>query len=513
MQPLMRTISWVLLLAGVCSLSACDAIFDPEPPEDNQLPGVRLADNAPVEGDTLFALATLHWDGQDADGFVQGYEYRYITTYCSETGCASGDSVITDWTPTDATSETIAFNSKAPVNKQIFQVRAIDNVGAVSEPAERVFYTLRTVPPTATLVSPTDEQQLFVQDATTDWWPGVPITFTARAGTEDATVVSYGWGVDGGPWHWTQDTSIVIPPSVFTQGGQPLEGTHTIQVTARDNTNLVAHEGPGAARRSDTVRVELIRPSFDRDILIVDETLEEESPFSQLGIGDATVDSFYADVFGTDNSWDYSEKGIPPREVLGRYRLVIWHADNTFSSASNAHRLPQNTAVIGGYMNVGGDFLMSGWQVLKSFRPDAEFPQAFGDTTFVNQYLHILRADETPVFPADFVGALGVGEDDSFTDVKVDSAKIADSFLYSEGLLSQINVVPTGGEMDGVGGFTEIIYSYDSAGQVPTYRGYAVGLQYHGTVFDAVVLGFPLFFIEEDDARVLGQEVLQSLGY
>src|SRR5690606_6092771 len=146
---------------------------------------------------------------------------------------------------------------------------------------------------------------------------------------------------------WTTETTLFIGPQFF---GGP--GEHTIRVTARDNTNLL---DPDPA----TVTVHLIRPQFDRDILIIDETLEEEFPL-QLATTDDEVDSFYADVFGTDDSWDYATNGFPPKDLLGRYRLVVWHADNNFAVARNAHKLPEHEQEIADYLNVGGDLIMSG---------------------------------------------------------------------------------------------------------------------------------------------------------
>src|SRR5690606_29753141 len=104
----------------------------------------------PVEGDTLFALVTLHWDGEDDDGFVERYEYRYITYHVDQ-----GDSVVTEWQETDATSLTLSFESSDRLNRQVFQVRAVDNEGAVDPtPATRTFFTKQTILPEAEIVSP-----------------------------------------------------------------------------------------------------------------------------------------------------------------------------------------------------------------------------------------------------------------------------------------------------------------------------------------------------------------------
>src|SRR5690606_2038756 len=99
---------------------------------------------------------------------------------------------------------------------------------------------------------------------------------------------------------------------------------------------------------------------------------------------DDEVDAFYADVFGTDDSWDYATNGFPPKDLLGRYRLVVWHADNNFAVARNAHKLPEHEQEIADYLNVGGDLIMSGWRMLKSFAPAVDFPKTFLQGTFVN---------------------------------------------------------------------------------------------------------------------------------
>jgi hypothetical protein len=497
--------SFVLLGAVVFVGAGCDATGSG--PDANQDPSVELAENAPVTGDTLFALATLHWDGGDQDGFIDRYEYRTISIYCWNGDCSQGDSVVTDWTTTNRTSNQLAFNSKAEVNKQIFQVRAVDNEGGQSPITERVFYTRSTVPPTTTIGRPVGGVQVFARQQTTDWWQGVRLTFTGETVDKDARIVEYGWGVDDGQWHWTRDTSVVIPPEVFAQD-EELEGSHTVQVTARDNTGLVSHEGRGAAARTDTVRVELITPDFNRGLLIIDDT-NEDAQGSNISVGDATVDSFYAEAFQPDEVWDYAEEdGPPPRQMLGNYERVLWHADNYWANANEAHSLPEHTRLLSDYMNVGGDLIMSGWRILTAFRPGADWeskgsPQVFREGTFVRDYLHIAQARSTPKFPSDFIGAFGIST--GFADVSVDSAKLADTFFFSDGQLGQVDIIVERAN------FTEVVYSYRSAGDYPAARGSTVGHRYRGTAYDAVVFGFPLYFLHQEDANRLAQDVLGSL--
>lgn len=493
----------IITVIVLYSWSACNR--EVSAPNDNIPPNTTLA-NIPVgdgdtmfveietgidtvilQADTLFALVTLHWDGEDEDGFIAGYQYRYITQHV-----IVGDEFETEWKDTTATSVTIAFESSDRLNYQTFQIRAVDNSGDVDPtPAEKKFYTTKTIFPVTEILSPGNNQKYFVIEQTTDWWQGIQLTFTAS--DEDGEVVEYAWAVDNSEWNWGEDTTLYITPDQFI----PLEGEHIIRVTSRDNTNLIDPVG-------DSVIVNLLMPSFDKKILIIDETLESSFPFG-ITFSDSEVDSFYAEIFGTSDSWDYQKSGMPPKDILGQYQLAIWHADNCYSSPSSYHKLPDHIKDIEDYLNVGGDFIMSGWRILKSFSPDDNFPKVFGEGTFIHDYLHIKVADETPLIPSDFIGAAGIG---LFSDVKVDSLMMSSAFPYF-GKLAQINTMPDRA------GFTDIIYSYRNSNDSDLweYRGEACGLRYYGTSFNAVVLGFPVFFIDKDDAKILAGEILNSLGY
>ncbi|MBM4160362.1 MAG: hypothetical protein FJ217_04590 [Ignavibacteria bacterium] len=463
------------------------------PPHPNSPPDTRLA-NIPKDTDTVFALVTLNWSGGDDDGFIARYQYRCFTYHLvpgTNNNWALFDS--TSWTDTTASSVTIAFNSTEPLNRQRFLVRAIDNDGdADPSPAEKILYTTRTAPPITRIATPIQNAVVLVVDHVTDWWSGVPLVFSAVDPTKGGKVVDYAWSADGGPWNWLTDTSLYIPPNKFKP---PLDGMHTIKVTSRNNTNLVDPIG-------DSVSVRLMIPPFDKKVLIIDETDEFNNPFITFGIQDSTVDQFYADVFPGSVSWDFKKNGMPPREVLGQYKILVWHADDVPAVVPHKISDPRNIAVFTDYLKVGGKFLMSGWRILKSFAYYSNFPFTFPRGTFVYDYLHIYTVDETQIM-GDCLG--GVGKPGSFSDFSVDSARLA--FFPYDGKLAQVNLITK------MAGFTEILYSYKNADNSPfvTYRGRPIALRYYGTVFDAVVLGFPMYFIRKDDAKVMAREILQSL--
>jgi hypothetical protein len=480
-------ISCLLMITAAASIwSSCRQNI--LPPNPNEPPTTTMA-NIPVDGDTLFALVKLQWDGGDNDGYIAGFEYKYTTYYVNK-----GDSVVQDWKFTESSELTIAFNSNDILNKQRFQVRAKDDKGAVDpSPATKVFYTTQTFAPVAKILSPPDQQERFAIDHTTDWWQGVFLRFTGS--DADGEIVEYGWSVDDNEWTWTQDTALYITPEHFKT---PLTGQHTIRVTARDNTNITSLEG-------DAITLNLVEPTFDKDILIIDETLEKEFP-PTARTTDAEVDSFYARIFGTDESWDYEYhdlrgQPLPPLSTIGHYKLLVWHADNR--PGQNPHAFEKHREFFKDYLNVGGNLILSGWRILRSFAWDRNFPTKFDDTTFVNKYLHIVEADETPYYPGDFTGATGTF---GFSHIKVDSAKLA-TFPY-KGMLSQINVITR------QAGFTEVLYRYRAPlNSQLHYVGQPCGLRYIGTSFNAIILGFPMYFIKEEDAKKMVDEILTKLGY
>ena len=188
----------------------------------------------------------------------------------------------------------------------------------------------------------------------------------------------------------------IITPEKFSGS---LNGPHELKVISRNNTNLVDPVG-------DSVTVNLIIPSFSKNIIVIDETDEFNNPFISWGLADSTVDKFYAQVFPGATEWDFKTKGMPPREVLADYKLIVWHADDVPTSRPHKISEPANIEIFTDYLKVGGKFLMSGWRILKSFAYYNNFPFTFTQGTFVHDYLHIRGVTETDIL-GDMTGAKG----------------------------------------------------------------------------------------------------------
>ncbi|HEX9005924.1 MAG TPA: hypothetical protein VF889_01425, partial [Bacteroidota bacterium] len=424
------------------------------------------------------------------DGYITGFQYRYVTYHLTGGSWTPYDSI--GWRDTVGATVTIPFNSTDVLNKQVFYVRAIDNDGnADPNPAVKTLYTTRTTPPISRLLIPGKGASILVSQQITDWWGGVNVTFNAKDQAPQGGIEQYAWSVDNGPWHWTKDTTVFLDPSLFQA---PLNGTHKIKVTSQNNTKLIDPVG-------DSAIVKLIVPSFAKKILIIDETDEFNLPFITMHVTDDQTDAYYAELFPGADQWDFKAKGMPPRDTLAQYKLLVWHADDV--PVSKPHKIsdPANIAVFTDYLRVGGKFLMSGWRILKSFAYFNNFPFAFPPGSFVYDILHIQTVDESDV-TGDMIGGKGRL---SFSSFSVDSAKLALS-PYN-GKLGWVNLITK------PAGFTDGLYAYKNRDDSPftTYRDRFIALRYYGTVYDAVVLGFPLYFIQKDDAKVMVDQILRSL--
>ncbi len=470
-----------LIAAGLYFSINCSPETNPMNP--NLLPNTTIA-NIPVDSDTLNAYVTLHWDGEDNDGYVSLYKYRYVTYHVFE-----GDSVVQDWKTTDSTRQTIAFESSDSLNFQRFEVKAIDNDGGEDPtPAVKEFYTVRAYAPETEIISPENNQDIFVLSVTSDWWQGIEINFNSS--DKDGEVIEYGYRIDNQEdWNWVRDTMVVLLPDEFAL---PLTGDHTIEVISKDNTGII---DPTPA----TVTLKLFEPTFDKKILIIDETIEGTN--TPGFTSDAEVDEFYDNLFHPDSSIDYFENGLPPKNILGRYQLLIWHSDYNYDK----HYVGEEKDYLIEYLQVGGKLVLSGWRIIKSFDLEASFPQVYDPQSFLAQYLHVVEANECPSVDGPFIGALGKNGYPDTIHVNLNIDKIR-GFPYFGGL-TNINIITPGA-------FTRNIFTFlckDGFADRVTFQHRACAIRYLGSSFDIILFGFPLLYIEPDDAKLIADKILEDL--
>ena len=218
---------------------------------------------------------------------------------------------------------------------------------------------------------------------------------------------------------------------------------------------------------------------------------------------DAIIDSFYMNVFRSGHTWDITSQGMVPKSVLGNYKLIIWHSDNLYLNPP-IRQYSLHSEDIADYLNIGGDIILSGHRILNSFNPANSFPQMYEQGNFIRDYFKIETADETILVPTDFVWAAGLS---GFSDIHVDSLKLTD-FPYFGKLGGITLFLDNDPEADLM--FT---YQNDPSSLFLQYRGLPCGIKYNSESFQSVLVGFPLFFIKQNEAEILGEELLLNLGY
>ncbi|OYV02706.1 hypothetical protein CGW93_04180 [candidate division bacterium WOR-3 4484_18] len=110
-------------------------------------------------------------------------------------------------------------------------------------------------------------------------------------------------------------------------------------------------------------------------------------------------------------------------------------------------------------------------------------------------YFKIAAADESR--QADFVGADGCA---GYPDLRVDSSKVLSTW---HGSMKYIDVFTTVG--------AQPIYMFNSASGDTAFDGKICGIEYTGGPHKVILLGFPLYYMEEDSAKRFMQQAIVEL--
>ena len=493
----------------------------------NEAPNTTLA-NIPTNGATLYALVNLNWDGEDYDGYIDHYQHRYTTEYLVESAGegdyyftatdTSGQTITTWWTidstmvqpwlTTSSTALTVAFNSLSNLNHQLFEVRAVDNSGNIDpSPASIEFFTNQTLFPETEITYPKDNAEFLAKPEVDDWYRGIPLRY--KANDPDGNITEYAWRVDGGPWNWTTDTSVMITPDLWAE---PLEEEHIITVISRDDTYLIDPVG-------DSVEIEIYVPTFEKDILILDGTVENESlPFFDGAITDEMTDSAYYEIFGGNrgdllvDDRDFGRRRYPNFKTIRKYKMLVWIKDH-FATVPYFAEESENMRA---YLHAGGKIVMVGNNIMQSFMDDSyylmapcdpciTYPCKFGKggwNWFMNEILHVNFG-----FVASLLGNYNHAEGiNNYSGIEIhpDTAKVKNIWPYYN-KLSNIDVILE------PGGFTMPIFKLHSDDHYVDQE--ACGVRYFGSGFDVIYLGFPIWHMNGNDAKALGEKILEDMGF
>lgn len=204
---------------------------------------------------------------------------------------------------------------------------------------------------------------------------------------------------------------------------------------------------------------------FDQGFLLVDETRHGNG--ANISPTDQMVDEFYDYILGdfAHTVWDLDSEGALPLSRISHHPLILWHCDD-FTDM----QIIDYQNLLGSYVLSGGKLLISGWK----------YPSQF-DPSFLNRFLPGI----TPVLNNSAI--LVSANSDLYPDLHPDPAKLAAPW---NGMLPMSYVFP---------GAADPLYRAGILnGGVNDNEPLAIRIEAGGTM---VLLGFPLYFMLEDEVR------------
>ena len=343
--PFLMIVSFALLAFVGCGENSFE-------PAENRPPETGLAITGQELAETIYRVE-LKWWGSDVDGEVNGYQYR--------------------WTPLDEGIETFDLDTKwtytgfvkkeflVPVTDSLagyrFEVRAVDNLGAVDPEPAWQNYPFYNNPPWAEI--------RFIELLPDSAWPVLAFGWDAIDPDGDSTIAAHLIWVKGredSPLEYAADidTVLLLPADIDTSGDvtiffQTIDEGHAASVA--DSFDIYLYEVKG-------------------DVLLVDDVTVSEG----LGDCDRFYREFLADRVGEDGFTALDLRRAPFdtdirfEGLLNAFDQVIWYTGSRFKfSADDTDDFNDFTQLmmaemgIRSFIDQGGDFFISSLNAVGSF--------------------------------------------------------------------------------------------------------------------------------------------------
>ncbi len=388
----------------------------------------------------------------------------------------------------EATSDTVQFStdSLGQAQPHTFEVKALDNDYAESEPASIVLNasTFRPVP--AIVRGPADGATRFSLAQPTSTWPGVEYELGGSDIhrdiyyniIEDGRVAQWSHRVDEGPWTpWSADSL------VYLYGLS--EGDHTFEVRCRDDAGAI----------SDSIAMRILNvliPTLDETVLLVDDTGRP--------IGNVRDDgAFYMDSLFVAYSPDSiqtpeeeTESRAITHEELQRVRLLVWYKGDL----SERRNLEANERILTEYVRIGGKLWLDGFELTGAFgyeaMPDTSEANILRDWLGIEDFSTV--GDEGASL---FTGVVPLT--DPFEAAALDSFPQFASLDYTLSFIQKVYPADA----------SEAVYSMTS--REPAYEGLPCAVRWPvGGPTRVLYFGFPLLYMKMADARALADGVMES---
>jgi hypothetical protein len=349
-----------------------------------------------------------------------------------------------------------------------FVVRAMDDDGHESYLAAETEGVARVVP-----VAPVDVAATPIPSGIRVHWPASPELDVAGYRVYRRTN-------DGASYDTLNQTPLVDT----TFADSPLDGANSYYYAVQaidlsDNESMLSDEAYG-------------RPiTLDQGILLVDETRNYQN------LPDSLQDAFYDYVMAGSQFIEFEYGALDERPILadmGPYSTVVWHADDYAEFMAW-----QSLDALLDYLDAGGNLWFMGWQPTASLAGAAQYPFSFGPGDAFYDYANVSEVGVSSMSDSlqAAVGMLGYPRLDVDPD-KVPVPAWGGTMRYVEALTA---AAPT-----------ECIYSIDLVNDGSPFEGETCGIRYDGQDYKLVFLGFPLYYMNREQARLLAHKVLNDFG-
>ena len=359
-----RLIVAIALLGALAALlTGCSAKGKLRP---NLPPVASIFVQGPV--DTVNHNVHLFWFGSDPDGFVTGFDIRFLNP------SAPAD---TQWVFTTQTDSVFSVYTPAGFAAPVFEVRAIDNEGLKSAVAREDF-NFRNLPPTLTL-----QNRLRLTDTT---FASATIQWVVSDPDGNPTKLRVHLWLDGNESipDVVAGTSFTIPTARFLQGGQLLSGYRQLFIQAVDDGGMLSPV--------DSVRWYVRAPATGGHyphlgrLLIVDDV---PRAFSQ----NFSTDTIYYNTAARNLApgeysilqMDFTQPFRSAKDIEQTFNLfdaVVWYIGGPVDFRTYETTLASYQAGLAAYLEAGGNVYLDGQALING--PYARGPLS---ADFVSNYL------------------------------------------------------------------------------------------------------------------------------
>lgn len=426
MRPRLRLAGGALVGVTLALLAGCSTkkLLQPNIPPQTSI--FVQFDDANGTPHSVNHRVHLYWFGSDVDGYVVGYEFRFLF---------AGGPADPAWSFTTQSDSLFTIPDTTGLTTPTFQVRAIDNSGARdATPATQKFDFTNLAPTVMFVDVPTMADTTFATQ--TIAWQGIDPD-------GDANLLSYRvWldGHDANP-HTTAATTFTFPTADFRQGPTNVlrSGPRSAFVQAIDSG------GRASTPVSCTwfVRSPVPDTLQRARLLLIDDV-------PQLAAGNAGIDNFYNAAVTRSliplGSFTVLRlaTGRPFRsskdleQSLDLFEAVVWYRGLQTYDATRDTLLVRHSAGVGAYLDQGGRMLLECRSMIDGPSSPGLLSQAFMQQYLGSDFLFLNKTVLTPDSTCEW--SIAQAYQDSVNGVPVSHPAILHSSVFADTLKMNQNL-------------------------------------------------------------------------